>query len=256
MKFELNKIYNVDARELLRGLETESIHLVVTSPPYPGINNLWGALFKAERFNEAHKFLCEIWDGCLRVLKPGCKLIINIANTKRRPYLPNTHKIYEWAEGKCEPLGEIIWNKGYGQNGTAWGSFRSPSDPALADQHEYILVFWKHGKRERPMVFEKINVHEFKSWRNSIWNIPPVKASKVGHVAPFPEEIPKRLITLYSFHNEIVCDPFAGSGTTCRVAEKLGRQWIGADIKPEYVSLSHKYIEAWQKQGILTFANK
>lgn len=253
MSFELNKIHNVDARVLLRGLGSESVHLIVTSPPYPGVSNMWGDLFKPEQFHEAHRFLSEVWDDCLNVLKPGCKLIINIANTKRRPYLPNTHKIYEWAEGKCEPLGEIIWNKGYGQNGTAWGSFRSPSDPSLADQHEYILVFRKYGERERPDEFEKIGLRDFKSWRNSVWNIAPAKASEVGHIAPFPEEIPKRLITLYSFVGEIVCDPFAGSGTTCRVAEKLGRRWIGAEINPKYVDLAHKYIEAWRAQCVLDF---
>jgi len=248
---ELNKIHNLDARVLLGELGSESVHLIVTSPPYPGVCNMWGDLFKPERFREAHEFLSEVWDGCLNALKPGCKLIINIANTKRRPYLPNTHKIYEWAERKCEPLGEIIWNKGYGPTGTAWGSFRSPSDPSLADQHEYILVFRKYGERERPAEFEKIGLRDFKSWRNSVWNIVPAKASEVGHTAPFPEEIPKRLIMLYSFAGEIVCDPFAGSGTTCRVAEKLGRRWVGADIKPEYVDLAHKYIEACRAQGAL-----
>lgn len=226
---ETNKIYNEDCRSLMSRMESESIELVVTSPPYPGVCNMWGDLFKPENFERAHKFLDEVWDECLRVLKPGCKLIVNIANTKRRPYLPNASRIHWWAREKCEPLGEIIWNKGYGQCGTAWGSFRSPSDMSLADQHEYILVFRKYGERAKPKEFEKIGVRDFKSWRNTMWNIPPAKAGTVGHVAPFPEEIPKRLIVLYSFAGEIVLDPFAGSGTTCRIADKLGRQFIGAE---------------------------
>lgn len=245
---ELNRIYNESCLDTMARMEKESVHLVFTSPPYPGVNNMWGELFRAENFNDAHTFLNSVWSECLRVLKPGCKLIINIANTKRRPYLPNVKKIYEWSENRCEPLGEIIWNKGYGQNGTAWGSFRSPSDPSLADQHEYILVFRKQGAREKPKEFNKIDLFNFKSWRNSIWSIPPAKASKVGHCAPFPPEIPKRLITFYSFEGEIVYDPFIGSGTTGLEAERLGRSWIGSETIPKYCTLAEKKIEAFRMQ--------
>ena len=101
-----------------------------------------------------------------------------------------------WARNKIEPKGEIIWNKGFGQAGTAWGSFCSASDPALEDQHEYILVFRKFANRQKPESFDKISFKDFRVLRNSMWNIPPAKASKVGHVAPFPIEIPSRLIVL------------------------------------------------------------
>jgi DNA modification methylase len=130
---------------------------------------------------------------------------------------------------KFEPTGEIFWNKRYGQLGTAWGSFRLPSNPALADQHEYILVFRKFSKRQKPKSFEKINLNDFKSWRNSMWNIPPAKASKVGHVAPFPIQIPLPLIILYTFIDATVFDPFNGSSTTGEACIKLSRNYIGIE---------------------------
>ncbi len=188
----------------------------------------------------------SVWDECLRLLRPGCKLIINIANTKRRPYLPNVARVYWWARNKIEPTGEIIWNKGYGQLGTAWGSFRMPSDPALADQHEYILVFRKFGKRQKPESFEKINLKDFKSWRNSMWNIPPAKASRVGHVAPFPVQIPTRLIILYTFKDETVLDPFNGSGTTGEACIQLNRNYIGIEKESKYCKLTRLRWE-WEK---------
>lgn len=235
-----HKIIHGNSLEILREMEKESIDLIITSPPYPGNNKMWGELFNERNVKEAHNFLSLVWNECIRVLNHGCKLIINVANTKRRPYIPNTHYIYSALINKIEPLGEIIWNKGYGQVGTAWGSFRMPSDPALADQHEYILVFRKYGERFKPETYEKIGVFNFKSWRNSMWNIAPAKASKINHVAPFPLEIPKRLITLYSFENETVLDPFCGSGTVGVVAERLGRNSILIDKKREYCELSYE----------------
>lgn len=235
-------LYHGDNLQVLPFLPDESVNCVITSPPYPGVNNMWGDLFKAENFDAAHEYLNQVWDECLRVLRPGCKLVINIANTKRRPYLSNTSAVYWWARNKIEPVGEIIWHKGYGQNGTAWGSFRSPSDPALADQHEYILVFRKYGDRAKPEEFEKIGVKQFKSWRNTIWNIPPAKASNVGHVAPFPIELPSRLAILYTFEGETILDPFMGSGTTGLAAHKLKRNFIGIDNKREYYDLAMERI--------------
>jgi site-specific DNA-methyltransferase (adenine-specific) len=232
-------LYQGDCLEIMKTLETESVDCVITSPPYPGVSKLWGDLYKDENFDKAHDFLDRVWDECLRLLRPGCKLIINIANTKRRPYLPNIARVHWWARDKVEPTGEIIWNKGYGQTGHAWGSFRLPSDPALADQHEQILVFRKFGQRRKPKNYDKINADDFKSWRNSIWNIPPAKASAVGHVAPFPIKIPLRLIILYTFKGETVLDPFSGSGTTGEACINLGRHFIGMEKEAKYVQLTH-----------------
>ena len=238
---ELDAIHQGDCIEVMRGMPDNSVDLGITSPPYPGNNKHWSELYYPENWKEAHEFLSEVWDQYLRILKPGCKLIINIANTKRRPYLPNTYKIYDWALGKCEPLGEIIWHKGYGQCGTAWGSYCNPSDPSLADQHEYLLVFRKYGDREKRPGYH-LSARDFKSWRNSIWNISPEKASKIGHVAPFPEEIPKRLILLYSYENEVILDAFCGSGTTCKMALIHDRHYIGIDISEEYCNIARQRV--------------
>lgn len=207
MELPVNEIICGDCLEVMKGWPDNCVDLIITSPPYPGVCNMWGDLFKPENFEKAHQFLSLAWKESIRVLRPGSKLIINIANTKRRPYLPNVSQLYQ--NIKAEPLGEIIWNKGYGQCGTAWGSYCNASDPSLADQHEYIVVFRKYGERiKRPGY--TLGARDFKSWRNSIWAIPPAKANEIGHIAPFPEEIPKRLILLYSYEGEIICDPFVG----------------------------------------------
>lgn len=227
--------------EVLPQLKEESVDLVITSPPYPGNNTMWGELFQHTNVKEAHQFLGQVWHECLRVLRPGCKLIINIANTKRRPYIPNTRFTYNAIGDEAEPLGEIIWDKGYGQVGTAWGSFCNPSDPSLADQHEYILVFRKWGERRKYPGY-MLSARNFKSWRNSLWRIPPAKASQVGHVAPFPHQIPERLILLYSYEGEVILDPFFGSGTTGQAAQKHRRRWIGIEIAEENCVLAKKRI--------------
>lgn len=231
-----------DSAKILQELPENSVDMMVTSPPYPGVDSMWGELFHPDNFEKAHEFLNIIWDGCLRALKPGGKMAINIANTKRRPYLPNVAKIYEWASKKIEPLGEIIWDKGYSQNGTAWGSYLSPADPALADQHEYILIFRKYGDREKPEIYNKIDGKSFRTWRNSMWRIAPAKASSIGHIAPFPPQIPIRLITLYSFENETILDPFMGSGTTGLACLDLNRKFIGMELREDYYLLSKKLL--------------
>lgn len=241
-------IFHESCLTTLANMAENSMHLVVTSPPYPGVDAFWGDLFKAENFDAAHEFLDCVWDGCLRVLVPGGKLAINIANTDRRPYLPNVSRVYQWARRSgIEPLGEIIWDKGYGQNGTAWGTYCNPADPALADRHEYILIFRKPGKREYRAGYY-LHPRLFKSWRNSLWSIAPASATAENHIAPFPAEIPRRLILLYTYPQDIVYDPFVGSGTTVLAALETGRSGIGSEIDAEYASLARRNIAEWQLQ--------
>lgn len=244
---ESGSLFFGDCLEVMRELKDESVDLVLTSPPYPGNSKMWGELFRPGNCAEAHEFLGKVWTECLRALKPGCKLIINIANTQRRPYIPNTHFLYESIGKSAEPLGEIIWHKGLGSIGTAFGTYCNGGDPSLADMHEYILIFRKWGKRQyRSGYF--LDPKSFTSWRNSVWKIPPAKAKKVGHVAPFPEEIPKRLILLYSYPNEIVLDPFLGSGTTAVVAQNQDRKWIGIEIEESNCELATRRIRVAHAQ--------
>lgn len=244
-------LVNADCLSYMKGMDDKSVELIITSPPYPGVCNMWGDLYKTENFDQAHDFLERVWIECIRVLNDGCKLAIVIANTKRRPYLTNVAEIYKRLKDKIEPLGEIIWNKGYGQCGTAWGSFRCPSDPSLADQHEYILILRKYGDRGKPEIFDKIDLFEFKSWRNSIWRIPPAKASEIGHIAPFPIEIARRLITLYSFKSETVLDPFSGSNTVGLECIRLNRNFLGCELDSGYYEKGKaRLLNAMQQQRI------
>jgi site-specific DNA-methyltransferase (adenine-specific) len=142
--------------------------------------------------------------------------------------------------------GEIIWNKASSASpSTAWGTWLSATNPVLRDIHEYILVFSKDTfSRKRKGKAATIKKEEFLEWTKSVWNFSAISAKQVGHPAPFPEELPHRLIQLYTFKGDVVLDPFVGSGTTCLAAIKDSRHYIGYDIDPEYVKLSEKRISA------------
>ena len=246
----LGKVANMDCLDFMAQAPDACVDLVVTSPPYPGVDAMWGELFAPENFEQAHEWLGKVWAECVRILRPGCKLAINIANTERRPYLPNAAKLYQTVP--AEPLGEIIWHKGLCNHGTAWGSYRNPSDPSLTDHHEYIVIFRKDGERaKQPGYF--IDKADFLEWRNTLWKFETAKAGKVGHCAPFPEILPYRLIQLYSYPGEVVFDPFMGAGTTAIAAERLGRKWCGTEINAEYADLANKRIERAREQGKLEF---
>lgn len=238
-----------DALEILRGMPSESVHQVITSPPYPGVPNLWGPLFAPENFDNAHAWLDSIWEECARVLMPGCKLCINIANIGRRPYLYNSARVAMWGmrSHTVEPIGEIIWHKFVGTrpggSDTAFGTWCNPSDMALVDSHEYILIFRKRGTRTAPTKEPVIAKEQFLEWRKTFWQAQAAHASRVGHCAPFPPDLPHRLITLYSFAGETVLDPFLGSGTTLVEALKLKRKGIGIEIDAENVQLAKRNLD-------------
>ncbi|MCD6206164.1 MAG: site-specific DNA-methyltransferase, partial [Candidatus Marinimicrobia bacterium] len=149
--------------------------------------------------------------------------------------------------------GEIIWNKASSASpSTAWGSWLSAANPVLRDIHEYILIFCKEiFSRKRGYRKNTIKKEQFLEWTKSVWTFPAVSAKKIGHPAPFPEELPYRLIQLYSFENDVVLDPFAGSGTTCLAALKTGRNYVAYDNNPEYVKLAEDRIKAYARQGRL-----
>jgi site-specific DNA-methyltransferase (adenine-specific) len=146
--------------------------------------------------------------------------------------------------------GEIIWNKASGSSpSTAWGSWLSAANPVLRDIHEYILVFSKESfSRKQGTKSNSISKEEFLEWTKSVWTFSAVSARSIGHPAPFPEELPKRLIRLYTFKGDIVIDPFCGSGQTCLAALKDGRNYVGYDIDENYVGLATKRILSYQAQ--------
>ncbi len=201
------------------------------------------------------ELLENVFSETYRVLVPGGRVCINIANLGRKPYLPlHSYIINIMSDLNYIMRGEIIWDKSTG-GGTAWGSWKSASNPVLRDQHEYILIFSKETlSRKNPEGREStIRKQEFLDFTRSIWSFTPVSAKKIGHPAPFPEELPKRCIQLYTFKNEVVLDPFVGAGTTAISAIKSKRQYVGYDIVPEYIEKANKRIEKEIKQKPLDF---
>jgi site-specific DNA-methyltransferase (adenine-specific) len=140
--------------------------------------------------------------------------------------------------------GEIIWNKASSASpSTAWGSWRSAANPVLRDVHEYILVFSKESfSLPRLEAQSSISREEFLEWTKSVWTFPAVSARKIGHPAPFPEELPRRVIELLTFRDDVVLDPFMGSGTTGVAASLEGRDFIGVEMTRHYYEVAERRI--------------
>ncbi len=229
--------------EKMAELPDNSIHLVVTSPPY----NVGKEYDDDLTLPEYLSFLERVWAEVYRLLVPGGRACINVANLGRRPYLP----LHAWIASSMLDAGflmrgEVIWNKAASASpSTAWGSWKSATNPTLRDVHEYILIFSKNVyKRPNPLHRENtITDEQFLEYTRSVWTFPAEPASKVGHPAPYPLELPSRLIQLYTFIGEVVLDPFMGSGQTAIAALNSGRHYVGYEINPEYVSLAEKRIQ-------------
>jgi DNA modification methylase len=183
-----------------------------------------------------------------RVLVPGGRACINLANLGRRPYLPlHAFVIQDMLELGFRMRGEIIWDKASSASpSTAWGSWCSPRNPTLRDTHEYILVFCKQTFHRPNPWGRRSNIRreEFLEFTKSIWRFPAESARKVGQPAPFPVELPYRLIQLFTFEGEVVLDPFIGSGTTALAAQMSGRRFVGYEIDPAYVALARRRLQA------------
>ena len=235
----LNRIF-LKSSETMEELPDRSIHLMVTSPPY----NVTKEYDDELTLDEYRGLLKKVFRETYRVLVNGGRACVNIANLGRKPYIPlHSYIIHDMHELGFQMRGEIIWDKGASASpSTAWGSWRSASNPTLRDVHEYILVFSKGGFQR--VKGEKKNTigDEFLELTKSVWHFPAERAKKVGHPAPFPVELPRRLIELYTFAGDIVLDPFCGSGTTCIAAKLSGRTYVGYDLKTEYVDLAEKRI--------------
>jgi modification methylase len=229
-------------------LPENSVHLMVTSPPYNASKEYDEDL----NLDEYLGILGRVWKEVYRVLVPGGRACINIANLGRKPYIPlHSFIIAQCLETGFLMRGEIIWNKASSASAsTAWGSWQSAANPVLRDVHEYILVFSKGTFSRKGQGRENtITKDEFLEWTKSVWTFPAVSARKVGHPAPFPFELPQRLIQLYTFKGDIVLDPFAGSGTTCLAAAESARKYVGYDINQEYIELARQRLDTLNKEG-------
>lgn len=237
-----NVIFHRSSEEM-KELPDNSVHLMVTSPPY----NVGKEYDEDLTLEEYLAFLRRVWKETYRVLVPGGRACINVANLGRKPYIPlNSHIAQSMIELGFLMRGEIIWDKASSAStSTAWGSWQSASNPTLRDTHEYILVFSKGTfKREKIDGREStISKEEFLEFTKSVWDFFSESAKKVGHPAPFPVELPYRLIQLYTFSNEIVLDPFIGSGQTALAALKSGRRYVGYELNEEYLTLAQNRIE-------------
>ena len=232
-------------------LPENSVHLMVTSPPY----NVGKEYDNNLTLGEYRGFLKRVWKEVYRVLVPGGRACINIANLGRKPYIPlHAFFIEDMSESGFVMRGEIIWDKASSASpSTAWGSWCSATNPTLRDVHEYILIFSK-GTFTRANPYRRkatITKDEFLEFIKSVWTFPAEPAQKVGHPAPFPIELPYRLIQLYTFTEEVVLDPFIGSGQTAIAALKAKRHFVGYEISDEYVKLAEKRIRDREESELL-----
>lgn len=234
--------------ERMEELPDHSVHLMVTSPPY----NV-GKDYDEDLTLEAYlNFLQRVWAEVYRTLVPGGRACLNVANLGRKPYIPlHAYIVTGMVQLGFLMRGEIIWNKSASAgSSTAWGSWLSASNPTLRDVHEYILVFCKDtfqraNPNERDSTIER---DDFLTLTKSVWDFPTESAKKIGHPAPFPVELPRRLIELYTFEGEVVLDPFMGSGQTAIAAMQTNRRYVGYEIDENYIDLAHRRIEAETKK--------
>lgn len=234
-----NLIYCKDARRM-EEVEDGSVQLVVTSPPYNVGKAYERPVDNGRHLDNLEEYLAllkEVWRECVRVLCTGGRLAVNVASTWRQPYIPlHSYITMQLHELGLIMRGEIIWDKGASVGvSTAWGSFARASNPTLRDVHEYILVFSKGSlKLDSTGKRSGISNRDFVEWTRSIWRFSTESPRRVRHPSPFPEELPRRLILLYTNVGDLVLDPFMGSGTTAVAAVKEGRRYIGYDSEPDY----------------------
>ena len=234
-----NQIY-CHTSENMHQIPDNSIGLAFTSPPY-NVGKEYDDDMSMDRYLA---LIQSVGAEVYRVLKPGGRYVINIANLGRKPYIPLHAYFYQIHQAlDFLPMGEIIWQKGKGASGScAWGSWMSAKSPRLRDIHEYLLVFAKENFSRPDKGTSDVERDAFMESTLSVWQVAPASAKRVGHPAPFPVELASKVIHLYSYVDDVVLDPFCGSGTTCVAAQTAGRYYVGYDISEEYCSLAQNRI--------------
>ena len=246
-----------DARDMST-VADGAVALVVTSPPY-----FAGKAYEEEldkdgipsSYIEYLELLRAVFAECVRTLEPGGRIAINVANLGRKPFRSLSADIVHILQDQLGLLlrGEIVWRKAEGASGScAWGSFRSPTNPVFRDVTERVIVASK-GRFDRARS-TKVRRAEGLPWQNDLatdefmeltldlWDIPPESARRVNHPAPFPVELPEKLISLFTYRDDLVLDPFMGSGSTMVAAEHLGRRYVGYDLDPAYVEIARERV--------------
>lgn len=249
-----SKIYIGDSRNM-KEVPNESVQLIITSPPYGALKNYENdnQIGLNQSYEDYINNLNKVWKECIRVLGPDGKLCIDIMplfeSGKQTPFKRRvTHTVISDIEKFMDSTGEMftfalyIWDKRKIVRFSSFGSYPYPTNIFSTFPYEWIIVFCKKGKRDKVSdeikEKSKLTQKEWADWAvNSFWEMQPAKAKAEGHPAPFPKELPHRLIKLYSFYGDTVLDPFMGTGTTAEAALELGRNVVGYEINPEYADL-------------------
>jgi site-specific DNA-methyltransferase (adenine-specific) len=236
----VDQIY-LQSAETMEQLPEACVALMVTSPPY----NVGKDYDEDLSLEEYLGLLERVFAETYRVLEAGGRVAVNVANVGRKPYLPLNHHVAGLlADIGFLLRGEIIWQKAKSAGGsTAWGSWQSAKNPTLRDVHEYVIVACKESFRREREGADTIDRDDFLNSTVSIWDIQPESARRVGHPAPFPVELPRRLIELYTFEGDLVLDPFMGAGTSAVAAVESGRHYVGYEVNPEYVALATERLD-------------
>ena len=246
-----------DARHL-DAVTDGSVALVVTSPPY-----FAGKQYEEElqadgvpsSYLEYLQMLTDVFAECVRKLEPGGRIAVNVANLGRKPYRSLSADVIGILQHDLGLLlrGELIWQKAEGASGScAWGSFRSAANPVLRDISERVIIASK-GRFDRARSIKQrsqeglphkntLPTEDFMALTLDVWSLPPESARRVGHPAPFPVELPEQLIRLYTFEEDLVLDPFMGSGSALVAAQKLGRRYVGYDLDADYVAIARRRV--------------
>ena len=255
----VDQIYVGDARAMDR-VRPSSVALVVTSPPY-----FAGKAYEAE-LGEGHipatyveylTMLEDVFAECVDKLEAGGRIAVNVANLGRKPYRSLSADVIGILQDRLGLLlrGEVIWRKARGAGANcAWGSFKKPANPVLRDLTERVVIASKgRFDRARPAAVRlkeglpsvpTTTADEFMDATLDVWELAPESATRVGHPAPFPVELPQRLIDLYTYEGDVVLDPFMGSGTTAVAAVRAGRHYLGYDTDEAYVKAARERADA------------
>jgi DNA modification methylase len=252
-----DRLFCADSRDM-RAVADSSIALMVTSPPYFAGKEYEAALGEGHipgSYLEYLEMLRDVFTEGRRVLEPGGRMAVNVANLGRKPYRSLSADVIGILQDDLGLLlrGEIIWQKAKGATGSiAVGSYLSAANPVVRDVTERVVIASKgrfdraiprKEREQRGLPFENtITKEEFFQATLDVWELRPEHARRVGHPAPFPVELPERLIQLYTYRGDVVLDPFLGSGSTAVAAVRTDRRYVGFDTDPEYVALAERRI--------------